>query len=150
VTATLYGESVTSSVEPRPDDRLTVPEVAALLGLTTDYTRTLIYSGRLPSEVDERDRNYRVRRGDVEAFLAGRATVELRPMFVELGGYVARIKDLRDRLDALVDERNRAMVRWRDGGATVPAIAEAVGMTRQHATEAIRLTRALDRSTTGR
>jgi excisionase family DNA binding protein len=150
VTATLYVESVTSSVEPRPDDRLTVPEVAALLGLTTDYTRTLIYSGRLPSEVDERDRNYRVLRHDVEAFLAGRATVELRPMFVELGGYVARIKDLRDRLDELVDERNRAMVRWRDGGATVTAIAEAVGMTRQHATEAIRLTRALDRSTTGR
>ena len=51
---------------------MSVNAVATLLGQTSDYVRTLIYSGKLPAELDARTRNYVVDRGVAEAYLAGR------------------------------------------------------------------------------
>lgn len=141
MTAALYVFPVTDT-PPSPDDLLTAREVAALLGRSVDHVRKLLYSGALPGELDERDRNYRVRRADAEAYLAGRRG-DPSPMFAELGAFAALIEATENLRDDLIECRNRAMLAWRDDrGATTVAIAAAAGMGRQNATDVLSATRA--------
>lgn len=127
---------------PRPDDALTVFEAADILDLSTDHVRGLVRSGKLPGRLDPTDRNYRIARAAVDAYAAGRAAPP-SPMFAELGAYADRIAALQEQIDAVVRERNRAMLRWRDErGASTTAVAAAARMGRQHATDVLRVTRA--------
>lgn len=134
----------TRPVEPvtHPDDQLTVSEVASILHRTTDHVRTLVHSGRLPAELDPADRNYRIRRADLDEYRQGRAAPP-SPMFEELGRFADDIAALQSQIDTLTRERNRAMLRWRDEhGASVTAIASAARVGRQHATDVLRVARA--------
>ena len=61
--------------EPSPEELLTVEQVAQLLKVIPDTVRTWIQSGALrasrPGNGARPGRKYRVRRGDVDAFVAG-------------------------------------------------------------------------------
>jgi len=60
--------------EPNPEERLTVEQVAQLLKVIPDTVRTWIQSGALrasrPGTGTRPGRKYRVRRGDLDAFVA--------------------------------------------------------------------------------
>lgn len=140
MTATLYGSRV--AIDSDPDARLTVREVAQLLNRSTDYVRTLFYSNTIPNEVDERDGNYRARRGDVDAYLAGRLKSDPLPMFADLGDLADQIAAAEKLRDDLIAERGRRLVYWVDERhETVTAAAQALKRTRKRTTDLLRLAR---------
>ena len=141
MTAALYVFPVTDT-PPSPGDLLTVREVAALLDLHIDTVRKLIYSGALPGELDERDRNYRIRRVDAEAYRDGHFRGDPSPMFAELGAYDDLIEACRRLERDTIAQRDQRMVALNDEGQTVTAIAKATRMGRQHVTRILRATRA--------
>ena len=75
-----------SKNEPNPEELLTVEQVAQLLKVIPDTVRTWIQSGALtasrPGNGTRPGRKYRVRRGDLDAFVAASQRLPARPEVV--------------------------------------------------------------------
>ena len=74
--------------EPNPEELLTVEQVAQLLKVIPDTVRTWIQSGALrasrPGDGTRPGRKYRVRRGDLDAFIAASERAPARPEVVAM------------------------------------------------------------------
>ena len=122
-------------------DLLTVSEAAEILGSSAKKVRELIYAHALPAARDEIDKNYRLRREDVEDYRDGRLQPQPSPMVAELSDYAARIAAAKKAWEDLAEERNRAAVRWVDQGASVTEVATLFPLSRDRASTLLQKTR---------
>jgi excisionase family DNA binding protein len=121
-------------------DWLTVGQVADMLDVPVKRVRDLIYEGRLKGE-KARDGNWRVTRDEV--LRHQRAPGErTNPMFEEAEALIARREAAEKVAADLAAELDRAMLRWREQGQPMDAIASAFGYgNRESAARAVRRAR---------
>lgn len=132
----------------RAKDEMTVAQAATRLGKSVKAVRDLLYAGRLTGRKDDRDRNWRIPREEVERYIAAPQTrITRHPMFKEGDKYAERCQYEGQRADVpaavttAIAERNLAMLGWRERGETVDAIAAAFHLHRVTASNIIRDTR---------
>lgn len=132
----------------RSKDDLTVGQAATRLGKSVKAVRDLLYAGRLTGWKDESDRNWRIPREEVERYIAAPQTrIARHPMFKEGDKYAERCRyegrpaEAPAAVTAAIVERNLAILRWRERGETVDAIAAAFHLHRVTASNIIRDTR---------